>query len=254
MHRRFVSCFLSTGRDIIVYLPPGYDHSARLRYPVLYMQDGQNLFDPATAFMGNHWRLGDVADTLIIERRIAPVIIVGVYNSGVRRMSEYTPTRCRRHRKGGKAGRYAQMLARELKPLIDHEYRTRKPAAYTAVGGSSLGALASLTAVLEYPGVFGKAAILSPSVWWDNRAILRSVEEFRDKPRTRIWLDTGTDEGDTPDQYVHEARILRDALVAKGWREGENLHYREIPGAKHNEQDWGARFGEVLEYLYPPEQ
>jgi predicted alpha/beta superfamily hydrolase len=253
VHRRFASSYLSTSRDVIVYLPPGYDDQTRSRYPVLYMQDGQNLFDPATAFMGNHWRLGETADALIAEGRIAPLIIAGVYNAGVRRISEYTPTRCRRLRKGGKAERYAQMLARELKPFIDHEYRTRKAAAHTGVGGSSLGALVSLTAVLAYPAVFGAAALLSPSVWWDNRAILRSVEAFQGRPRARIWLDTGTEEGETPEENAANTRMLRDALVAKGWRGDQNLHYREVRGAGHNEREWGARFGEVLQCLYPAE-
>ena len=215
------------------------------------MQDGQNLFDPATAFMGNHWGLAETTSSLIAAKSIEALIIVGVYNTGLRRVSEYTPTRCRRQRKGGKASRYAQMLARELKPFIDHEYRTRKAAVHTGVGGSSLGGLVSLTSVLEYPSVFGKAAILSPSVWWDERAILRSVGAFRGRPQARIWLDIGTQEGDRPEQMLEDARLLRDALAAKGWREGDNLIYREIPGAGHNENAWGARFGDVLQYLYP---
>lgn len=250
IHRRFPSAFLSTSRDIIVYLPPGYEES-RIRYPVLYLQDGQNLFDPATAFLGNCWGIRETADRLIEEGRIVPLIIVGIYNTGVRRVSEYTPTRCRRMRKGGKAARYAQMMARELKPFIDQEYRTRKATAHTGVGGSSLGGLVSLTAVLEYPSVFGKAAILSPSVWWDERAILRSVEAFRGRPRTRIWLDMGTAEGDAPHVCLEDARLLRDALVGRGWKEGENLIYREMSGASHSEQAWGGRFAEVLEFLYP---
>ncbi|MBZ5592795.1 MAG: hypothetical protein LAP39_11210 [Acidobacteriia bacterium] len=128
------------------------------------MQDGQNLFDPATAFGGQDWRADVTADDLICRGEIEPVIMVGIYNTGVRRVSEYTPTRDRRLRKGGKAVRYTEMLAREIKPLIDHEYRTLKSARHTAVGGSSLGALASLIAALEYPRVFGQVAMLSPSV------------------------------------------------------------------------------------------
>jgi predicted alpha/beta superfamily hydrolase len=168
----------------------------------------------------------------------------------VRRISEYTPTRDPRRRKGGKADRYAQMLARELKPFIDHEYRTKRGAADTAVGGSSLGGLVSLEATMLYPRVFGKAAVLSPSVWWDQRSILKVVERFRGATRPRIWLDTGTQEGDDPQQIIDDARILRDALTVRGWSEADLL-YREYEGAGHNEAAWAARLGDVLGWLFP---
>jgi predicted alpha/beta superfamily hydrolase len=249
-HRRFASRFLSTSRDLIVYLPPNYDQSSRGRYPVLYLQDGQNLFDPTTAFGGNDWQADLTADRLITCGSIPPLIIVGIYNTGARRISEYTPTRDPQSRKGGKAGRYAQMLAREIKPLIDTNYRTAKSAARTGVGGSSLGALTALHAGLCYPGVFGKLALISPSVWWDSRSPLDIVAGFRARTRPRIWLDIGTDEGANPEKVVEDARLLRQALGAKGWREGDNLCYREFPGAGHNEQAWAGRFALVLEYLF----
>lgn len=250
LHPRFPSRFLSTRRDIVVYVPPGYDES-RDRYPVLYLQDGQNLFDPETAFGGQDWHAGSTADDLTYRGRIEPVIIAGIYNTGVRRVSEYTPTRCPRLRKGGKADRYAEMLAREIKPFIDHEYRTQKGATSCAVGGSSLGALASLVAGLKYPRVFGKLAIVSPSVWWDGRVILRVVETYRGSVRPRIWLDAGANESDSGEQVIRDLRLLRDALGAKGWREGLDMRYSEVPGAGHNEAAWAARFGEVLSYLFP---
>jgi predicted alpha/beta superfamily hydrolase len=239
---------------LIVYLPPGYEESegaAGARYPVLYLQDGQNLFDSATAFLGNEWRADMTADDLIRRGRIGPLILVGIYNTGVRRISEYTPTRDRHLRKGGKAERYAQMLAREVKPFIDHEYRTSKTAADAGVGGSSLGALVSLVAGLTYPRVFGKLALMSPSVWWDEHAILQLIEARTLERRPRIWLDTGTEEGRDPAKVVADARRMRDALAAKGWREEAELHYEEAAGQGHNERAWGERFGRVLEYLFP---
>ena len=248
-HPRFASSFLSTRRNIVVYVPPGYDESAD-RYPVLYLHDGQNLFDPATAFGGHDWGVDITADNMIRKSEIPPLVIVGVYNTGVRRISEYTPTRDRKLRKGGKAARHAEMLARELKPFIDREYRTLKPAVHTAVGGSSLGALASLVTGLEYPKVFGKLALLSPSVWWDNCAILNNVREFSSRTRPRIWLDTGTAEGDNPQKVVEDARALRGTLLAKGWSEGQDLHYAEFENEPHSEAAWAARFGAVLLYLY----
>jgi predicted alpha/beta superfamily hydrolase len=171
----------------------------------------------------------------------------------VRRISEYTPTRDPALKKGGKANRYAQMLAREIKPFIDTEYRSAKSASCTGVGGSSLGALAALCAGLSYPGVFGRLALMSPSVWWDNRAALKIAAEFRARQRPRIWLDIGSQEGNDPERMIADTRLFRDALTANGWIEGENLFYGEFPGAGHNEQAWAERFGLVLKYLYGPE-
>lgn len=250
IHPRFPSKFLSTRRDLIVYVPPGYNAS-RQRHPVFYMQDGQNLFDPATAFCGQEWRADIIADEMVDRGEIEPPIIVGIYNTGVRRMSEYAPTRDKRHRKGGKADRYAEMLARELKPFIDHEYRTLKAAQYNGVGGSSLGGLVSLMAGLCYPRVFGALAVMSPSVWWDNRAILRFVNEHNETVRPKIWLDVGTREGDNPHSIVDDARVLRDTLVSRGWSQGKDLSYQEFAGADHSERAWRARFGQVLAYLFP---
>ena len=246
LHPRFSSRYLSTPRDILVYLPPGYDESDT-RYPVLYLQDGQNLFDSATAFGGNEWRADLIADDEIRRARVEPLILVGLYNTGVRRISEYTPTRDPRLRKGGKAERYAQMMAREVKPFIDHTYRTRKAASETGVGGSSLGALVSLMAGLRYPRVFGKLALMSPSVWWDQHSILSLIEAWTPARPPRVWLDTGTAEGSNPAKVVADARLMRDALEAKGVA----LHYEEAKGHQHNEGAWSARFGGVLEYLFP---
>lgn len=233
----------------MVYLPPGYEESGA-RLPVLYLQDGQNLFDPATAFNGQDWHADLAADELIRCGAIEPVILVGVYNTGVRRISEYTPTRDPARRKGGKGDRYAQMLARELKPFIDGQYRTRRAAADHGVGGSSMGGLVALEAALLYPRVFGKAAVLSPSVWWDSRSILELVRKFQAPARPRIWLDSGTQEGDAPGQAIEDLRLLRNALMEKGWQEGVTLHYWEVAGAGHNEQAWAARFGAVLRWMF----
>jgi predicted alpha/beta superfamily hydrolase len=250
LHPRFASRYLSTPRDIVVYVPPGYDSSGA-PCSVLYLQDGQNLFDPATAFGGQDWRADVTSDDLILRGVIEPLIVVGIYNTGVRRISEYTPTKDPRRRKGGKGDRYARMITQELKPFIDREYRTRRSAAHTGVGGSSLGGLVSLETGLLYPRVFGRLAILSPSVWWDNRSILDIVRAYKFEPRARIWLDSGTNEGDVPQAGIADLRLLCDALTEKGWREGVDLCCTVVPGAGHNEQAWGARFGHVLQYLFP---
>lgn len=249
-YKKFPSRYLSTSRDLVVYLPPGYADGGSARYPVLYMQDGQNLFDPATAFAGNDWQADVSADQLIRHGAIPPVLIVGIHNAGVRRISEYTPTRDKTRRKGGKGDRYAQMLAREIKPFIDREFRTFKAAEATGVAGSSLGGLVSLQCGLLYPRVFGNIGVISPSVWWDNGAILGSVQEFRGRTRPRMWVDIGTLEGDEPHQIVEDTNLLRDALVERGWQPGSDLAYHVVPGEGHSEHAWAARFGFLLNWMF----
>jgi predicted alpha/beta superfamily hydrolase len=178
---------------VTVYLPPGYDERGDRRYPVLYMQDGQNLFDAHRAYIpGQHWRLQEAADAAIGERTATPLIIVGVDHAGPARIDEFTPMRDPRYKGGGRADEYGQLLMDKLKPLIDARFRTLPEE--TGIGGSSLGGLVSVYLALKHPKVFSRAAVMSPSVWWHDRAILREVDAF-DGPRPRIWLDIGGREG-----------------------------------------------------------
>ena len=246
-HEAFHSSFLRDDRDITVYLPPGYELDAALRYPVLYLHDGQNLFDPQRAFKkGEHWRAGETATALIEGGEIEPLIVVGINNTGPRRLFEYTPTHDRR-RGGGGADAYGELIVRELKPFIDERYRTLPEAASTGLGGSSLGGLVSLYLALKHPDVFSRVAVMSPSVWWDRRVILKHVRDAKPKPRLRVWVDIGTREGK---YHVENARLLQVGLVKAGWREGDDLHYEEIPGATHSEGAWAQRFGRVLQFLF----
>ncbi len=247
MHEKVRSRYLESEHDVIVYLPPGYDEDVARRYPVLYMQDGQNLFDEATSFSGE-WRLDEAAEQMIDAGLVAPLIMVGIYNAGAYRIDEYTPTRDSARRAGGNADKYGRMLVDELKPFIDAEYRTLPDAAHTGIGGSSLGGLVSLYLALKYSGIFWNVAVLSPSVWWDNRFIVRRVRALGSAPPLRVWLSTGTAEGDG---VVAGARRVRDALVAKGWTEGESLHYQEIEGAGHSESAWADVAPAMLTFLYP---
>jgi predicted alpha/beta superfamily hydrolase len=242
--------FLRSPRDIIVYLPPDYQSATSRRYPVLYLHDGQNLFDAATAFAGNEWGLDELAEELIGSGRIQPLIIVGIYNRGEERLAEYTPVRDRRGRGGG-ARAYGKMIVEELKPFIDREYRTLPDAIHTGMGGSSLGGLVTLSLGLRYANVFGNLIIMSPSIWWASRAILRNVRRLREKLPCRIWLDIGTCEGQNPETYVANTSELSAILVEKGWRPGIDLYYCEDEGAGHNEQAWGARMRRALTFLYP---
>jgi predicted alpha/beta superfamily hydrolase len=251
-HKSFRSRFLKSARDIIVYLPPEYHSAPETRYPVLYMNDGQNLFDAATAFLGNEWGLDETAEGLIRAGEIQPIIIVGIYNAGFERIAEYTHVKDRRGR-GGRARAYGKLVVGELKPLIDREYRTLADAANTGIGGSSLGGLVSLYFGLQHPEVFGKLLVMSPSVWWANATILKEVSKIRHKIRQKIWLDVGTQEDAArPEIFVAQVRALRDALLEKGWVAGEELAYTEDEGAGHNEGAWGQRAAGALKFLFPP--
>ncbi len=248
-HDNFHSRYLDHDRTVIVYLPPGYDDGSADRYPVLYLHDGQNIFDRATAF-GEEWHVDENAQQLIIDGEIQPLIIVGIYNTGEFRIDEYTPTCEKKMRgRGGHADDYGRMLIEELKPFIDATYKTLPSAASTAVGGSSLGGLLTMHLGLRYPTAISKLAVLSPSVWWDNRVLLTEVEALDHKLPLEIWLDAGTDEGS---ETLANARALRDALLAKGWTLDVDLAYLEVQGGGHNEASWGARVGDVLKFLFPP--
>jgi predicted alpha/beta superfamily hydrolase len=251
LHKALQSRFLKEARDIIVYLPPDYNAGTERRYPVLYLHDGQNLFDAATAFAGNEWGLDELAEDLISSGQMEPVIIVGIYNMGAQRMAEYTHVRDRRGR-GGRAKQYAKLIVQDLKPFIDSEYRTLPDASNTALGGSSLGGLVTLYLGLRHPDVFGKLIVMSPSVWWANRAILREIKHLRGKLPQKIWLDIGTCEGANPEHCLQDARMLRDALIAKGWKPDDDLRFIEDEGAGHNEKAWGFRMAEALQFLFPP--
>jgi predicted alpha/beta superfamily hydrolase len=242
------SQLLGGERELIVYVPAGYDLETDRRYPVLYMQDGQNLFDPETSYVkGKPWRMDQAAEVAIREGKVEPLIIVGVNHACEKRVDEYTPTKDSR-RKGGKAQQYLQALVEEVKPFIDSTYRTMPCPHNTGIGGSSLGGLLSLYAALECPDVFGKVAAMSPSAWWDKRMIIRKVDEAQPKPRLAIWLDMGTKEGL---DNLDDVRSLRGALIARGWILNGDLKYTEATNAVHDEAAWAARVAPMLEFLFP---
>jgi enterochelin esterase-like enzyme len=247
-HDKFRSRILRSARDIVVYLPPGYEEQAQRRFPVLYLQDGQNLFDGATSYIpGMYWRVGETTDHLIAAGTIQPLIIVGIYNAGVRRVREYTPTNIPRIG-GGQAGRYLRMLTEELMPFIETQYRVLSGPAHTGFGGSSLGGLLTLFAGLRFPHVFGRLAALSPSVWWGHQWIHEFAARADVSPRPRIWLDIGTQESA---RIVREVERLRNLLIEKGWTPEQDLHFEIIDRGEHNEAAWAQRVGPFLQFLFP---
>lgn len=246
-HEQFRSRFLRNQRDLIVYTPPGYLDQPGRRFPVLYLHDGQNLFDGATSFIpGQDWHVAQTADECIHARTVEPLIIVGMYNTKAR-VREYTPTHVPKLG-GGRADRYAKFLIEEVKPFVEREYPTLPGPQQTGIGGSSLGGLVSLYLGLKHRTIFGKIAALSPSVWWNRLVIHRFVKSMPVEPRPRIWLDIGTREGP---RMVQDVERFRDVLLAKGWRLGQDLLYERVEGGEHNELAWAQRVRPFLQFLYP---
>ncbi len=231
---------LRNRRPVDVYLPDGYD-AGRRRYPVVYLQDGQNLSDPTIAFGGNTWRLEDGLGWLA-SRGLEP-IVVGVHNTGERRLAEYSPFADPKH--GGGAGdRYVIFLAGTVKPRIDQMFRTHPDRDSTVIGGSSMGGLISLYALFRRPSPFGHAIVMSPSIWFGGREVLRYVERAR-PVRGRLYLDVGTAEGA---ETVRDTRALARILRAKGAKR-DTFKFVEAQGHKHRESDWAWRLPSALEFV-----
>lgn len=243
---------LRNRRDVDVYLPPSYS-GGRDRHPVIYMQDGQNLSDPQTAFTGT-WEL-DAALERLAERSVEP-IVVGVHHAGAARLAEYSPFPDRRHG-GGDGDAYLNFIVETVKPRVDRLFRTRALRESTAILGSSMGGLISLYAFFRFPSVFGAAGVMSPSLWFGQDAVIEFIAEAR-APRGRLYLDVGTHEGGGT---VRDARRLARLLVRKGYkrerrrdrwetsRAAQRLRYLEDPDGRHGEWDWARRLEGAVEFL-----
>ena len=252
-HGDFPSRALGNRRGLTVYLPPGYDAARKRRYPVLYLHDGQNLFDPADAASGVTWDAHTTAERLIRARRIPPVILVGIDHTPDR-VNEYTPCPDPGEGAGGGGGPYARFLVEEVKPFIDRRYRTRPGRRHAGVAGSSLGGLVSLTIVREHRERFGLCGLLSPSLWWCRARVLRELERDAGWLKgVRFWVDVGLREGGRGSGYprgvTHTRRLVRQ-FDAAGLVRGRDYAYYEIAGGEHNEAAWAARFDRVLLFLF----
>lgn len=235
---------LGNRRSLIVYTPASYAESDQ-RYPVIYMQDGQNLFDPRTSFAGD-WGLRTGLGWA--SRRGVEPIVVGIPNAGTARIDEYSPFPDPGSGGGGGAGdRYLAFVINTVKPLVDQRFRTLPDPAHTGIAGSSLGGLISLYAFFRFPGVFGGVGALSPSLWFGHEAIFDVARSATGAGR--VYLDIGFREGE---RHVMLVRRMRDLLITQGFEPRRNLRYVEDKDGAHREADWGRRFRKALPFLVRP--
>jgi predicted alpha/beta superfamily hydrolase len=244
---------LQNYRDILVWLPTSYEDDSR-RYPVIYMHDGQNLFDQATSF-AEEWGVDETMQLLGAEGIEA--IIVGIPNMGPQRLAEYSPFRDVFHGQG-KGERYLSFLVDTVKPLIDRDFHTLPTATHTGIMGSSMGGLISLYGFFHHPEVFGFAGVMSPSFWFADRAIYDYVRRAPFVPG-RVYLDVGTREygGSFSERearrrsrrYYASVRRMKRILVKKGYRPVTDLMSVEERWAAHDERAWARRLPDALRFL-----
>ncbi len=233
---------LNRERTVRLYLPPGYASSTK-RYPVLYMHDGQNLFDAATAYAGE-WGVDETLDTLAKAQGLE-LIVVGIDNGGDKRMTELNAWDNERFGKG-EGAQYMDFIVKVLKPQIDASYRTLAGRESTGIMGSSMGGLISQYAILQYPQVFSKAGIFSPA-YWPGMAVFDMTAKQRPAADARLALYMGGMEGGAVADYE---RMLAQ-LKAQG-HPAANTWSKLTPAAQHNEAAWRAEFGAAVQWLFAP--
>jgi|APSaa5957512622_1039677.scaffolds.fasta_scaffold03354_3 predicted alpha/beta superfamily hydrolase len=247
-HRDRYWSHLDDRRAVAVYLPPSYEENRAKRYPILFMQDGQNLFDPGQATFGVAWRVDAALDHLACEGGITEALVVAPYSSDDGRMDEYTPTRDPGRRRGGRADAYLDFLLHELKPWVVDNFRTTGLAERVAIAGSSLGGLLSLYAAWTRPREFWCCGAFSPSLWWDGQRLMRDIETGRiPNEDLKIYLDSG-DRGPGADG-MPLTRRLRDILMEKSWELDSNLCYVLGEGHEHREAAWAERVHRAFAFL-----
>lgn len=231
---------LDRTRRVWVYLPPDY-HSSQQHYPVVYMHDGQNLFDAASSFVGE-WGVDEAMEALPDD--CIPAIIVGIDNGGVDRINEYSAWNNPQYG-GGEAAEFAAFIIETLKPQIDALFRTLPSRNYTAVVGSSLGGLLAMYMVMEHGDVFGRAGVMSPSFWFTD-GIYELAETHPVLAQTRIFMLGGTNESAT---MVSNMQQMREVLLDRGYPEDE-LRLEAHTYGQHTESYWGGEFTEVFKWLF----
>lgn len=244
----FRSRHLGEPRLVDICLPPEAREMGWARFPVVYMLDGQNVFDPGTSFIrGKTWRADQTANRCFAARTVRPCIQVAIWNAGAGRMNEYTHDTDPKYGGGG-AARHDSFLIEELKPWIDKNFPTRPGFSDTALVGSSLGGLYALEIAQRHPSIFGNIGAPSPSLWWNNRALLRSLSDRPLPTNIRIWMDIGDKEGESAVRDVNDCLAV---LEKQPGRAPGTLRSMVERGAGHDENAWAGRYGSVLEHLMP---
>lgn len=250
----FRSRIFRNTRFLRVWLPPAYDdrENESKYYPVLYLNDGQNLFESVSAFGGVEWQVDETADRLIRAGSVPPMIIVGIDNTGKDRLREYMPHRSMSPMMLRVQGKYyPDFLIKEVMPFVERTYRIATRPEDTGLGGSSLGALIALHTAIVRPGVIGRLLIESPSLWVSNRQIIRDSRNVRIWPE-KIFLAVGTDEAGSSEKsrkVVDDVRQL-EAIVRRAVLSEKRLRLVIQPGATHSEAAWAERFPEALQFLF----
>ncbi len=232
---------LGRTRTLRIFLPEGYRDSDK-RYPVIYMHDGQNLFDDHTSFAGE-WKIDETINAFIRDLKWVGAIVVGIDNGGDLRLNEYSPWFNSDRNGGGEGDRYVDFLVKTLKPWIDNRYRTLTDRDNTMVAGSSLGGLISLYAGMKYPETFSRLGLFSPAFWFAKQQLIDMIGAVQISQNFRIYLDAGTLEGTA---YVGDAKQFRMILENKGVK---HLKLVIDEGARHNEAAWARRFPDALRWL-----
>ncbi|MBS1704861.1 MAG: alpha/beta hydrolase [Armatimonadetes bacterium] len=248
--KEFESKNLKNKRSIHVYLPPQYQANLKQKFPVLYLQDGQNCFNGFTSYLPNkEWRADESAQMLIQANLIEPIIIVAVDNAGADRANEFLPVEVkqRTEKYGGKADLYMKFICEEVKPMIDKEFRTLSDRSHTGIAGSSFGGVISLHAGLTKSDVFSKVGAFSPSLWVGNGLQVRQFENLSSKLPLKLWVDMGGDEGPGA---LEGLDAFGKVLTTKGWKAGKDLAVVSDAFAPHNEDSWARRFPAFLMFMY----
>jgi predicted alpha/beta superfamily hydrolase len=256
MLRGLYSPQLDNRRDLLALLPPSYGTADSRRYPVIYMHDGQNLFDEATSYAGE-WQVDETMQTLAAEGIEA--VVIGIPNMGVDRRHEYIPWRSKGESEG-RGDAYLDFIVETVKPLVDASFRTLPGREYCMLAGSSLGGLISLYGFVRHPDVFGLVGAFSPAFGPARMGIFPVIDRFRYVPG-RIYMDVGTEEAigieDDPlkqeafsREYLRMVREVKYRLGNKGYRDGEELCYIEEEGARHHESAWARRLPGALRFLF----
>jgi predicted alpha/beta superfamily hydrolase len=234
-------------RRIWIYFPPEYETSG-INYPVLYMHDGQNLFDASTAYLGE-WEVDETLNNLAAQGKRVP-IVVGIDNGGVDRIGEYTPWTNTQYG-GGDGDKYMQFIVETLKPYIDQHYRTLPGREYTGIMGSSLGGLISHYGSVKYQETFSKAGLFSPSYWFSD-TIWSFTHNTGTQKEMRFFQLCGSNEGSNvveSENMVNDMKRMNDSLVSLGFGQN-NILNKVITGGQHNEKLWREAFGEAYLWLF----